>query len=1198
MFPSESVKLLHKLDSYFPNRTGVTYEVGNEKIASVSADGTIVALAKGTTVVSVEVTFDGESTFYSERVAITVKDPYTANSIYLMSYKGLGGEVVIPADRGFTTIYAYAFSNYEYVEKDLSAGDVIDKEDPYNIKQQFLGENTITKVVIPEGVTHINEYAFARLTALEEVVLPKSLINIGVGAFYGCEKLKKINLENVKFINESAFENCGLEEVKLDSINAIGNESFRNCKLNYVDLPKSSQSLGIKAFADNKALMSVTFKASKIKIGDSVFSGCTNLSSIKINAAVISSYAFSDCASLKEVALGKDVAIIGEFAFAGTSVEKFSFMTTSDHFELKQGGSFLYKKGTQELVLAAPMYAGEYVDGKVNVVNLPETTAISAGAFAGNNKIFRVIADKVTSVGAYAFANCTNLEYVSMNSLNTVANYAFTGTAIKATPNLENVEEIGHYAFASTKIQELKIASGVKIGDYAFAFNTSLESVEIGDNVTIGYSAFYCPIAEYTYDSLGYFRYDYYTPYYYDVLDEKGNVVETYTYYRYDYSVGASSSLSSLKLGANVDVGGFAFYGNVSLISIDLGDNAIIGDGAFYNVASLTSVDLSKAQRIGTYAFSGSKTQDFWIYEESLMYAYDMRVMNGELTAIDFMYSSFAPSIVSIDLTSATEIGEGAFANNTKLTNVVLGANIGEIIVDEEGVETIVPNKLPHGMFADCESLKAVVLPETITAIGDYAFYRTALESINLENVDSIGASAFISTALTSVTLKKDATLDTAAFAYCDKLETVNGLEGVAVIGESAFMGAALTEANLASVKEIGDFAFAMTPMTKVELGDKLTKLGENPFYATQIVTYGKTQDVIFNGASVGTEINENYEAGENGNVKVIDGVLYQVLPNGKLELVSYPTKREAGSYTVAEGTARISARAFSESSIHSVVLPSTLLAIGDKAFYACENLSSVIFLSYKAPILEEEYTTAYLTYENLPQTGYLAQYEGLGIAPYYMWNVTSSFNNFYYGANFVNYIGHIDNKLLMVRPANGQNYDTFIMSQYFGTMVQGNHAATEATLKVIAMIAALPDAINVTVADKEAIEAARAAYNSLPNEAQKSLVDITRLEEAETILNSYVVDPPVTDSSDSSVDSDASNSNGGVVIGIVAGVIALGAAAFFVMKKYSKKDNSESSESTENPEISDITENSENNESSDITENSDITESSENSEE
>ena len=126
----------------------------------------------------VNVLFDGQSTFYSGKISIEVKDPFTIQSIYLYSYKGLGGVVEIPKDRGITTIYNYAFSNYEFVEKDLEAGDVIDDEDPYLIKQHFLGDDTITKVIIPEGVTTISEYAFANLTALEEVVLPSTLNRI------------------------------------------------------------------------------------------------------------------------------------------------------------------------------------------------------------------------------------------------------------------------------------------------------------------------------------------------------------------------------------------------------------------------------------------------------------------------------------------------------------------------------------------------------------------------------------------------------------------------------------------------------------------------------------------------------------------------------------------------------------------------------------------------------------------------------------------------------------------------------------------------------------------------------------------------------------------------------------------------------------------------------------------------------------
>jgi hypothetical protein len=165
MFPSESVTLNYSLDSYFPDLTSVVFKVGNSCIATVSEDGTIVAQAEGKTIVTINVTYNGKTTLYSARVSITVKDPFTTNSIYLNSYKGLGGTVTIPSDRGITTIYAYAFSNYEYVEKDTSNGDVINDEDPLHIKQMYIGEDTITKVIIPEGVTEIQSYAFAKLTA-------------------------------------------------------------------------------------------------------------------------------------------------------------------------------------------------------------------------------------------------------------------------------------------------------------------------------------------------------------------------------------------------------------------------------------------------------------------------------------------------------------------------------------------------------------------------------------------------------------------------------------------------------------------------------------------------------------------------------------------------------------------------------------------------------------------------------------------------------------------------------------------------------------------------------------------------------------------------------------------------------------------------------------------------------------------------
>ena len=94
-------------------------------------------------------------------------------------YKGLGGEVTIPADKGITAIYQYAFSNYEYVPK--TEDDEISVEDPFYIKPWYIGEDTITKVIIPKGVTKIGKSAFLGCQKLDKIKLPEGLVSIEKG---------------------------------------------------------------------------------------------------------------------------------------------------------------------------------------------------------------------------------------------------------------------------------------------------------------------------------------------------------------------------------------------------------------------------------------------------------------------------------------------------------------------------------------------------------------------------------------------------------------------------------------------------------------------------------------------------------------------------------------------------------------------------------------------------------------------------------------------------------------------------------------------------------------------------------------------------------------------------------------------------------------------------------------------------------
>ena len=237
------------------------------------------------------------------------------------------------------------------------------------------------------------------------------------------------------------------------------------------------------------------------------------------------------------------------------------------------------------------------------------------------------------------------------------------------------------------------------------------------------------------------------------------------------------------------------------------------------------------------------------------------------------------------------------------------------------------------------------------------------------------------------------------------------------------------------------------------------------------------------------------------------------------------------------------------------------LKSIGDKAFYGCEELSMVVFKGYEAPILEEEYDTSYITMYNLPFTGSVQEFEGLGISKFYMWNATSNYNNFYFGANFVNHIGHISNKLVMVKPANGQNYNTFIFSQYFGTVVDGNNAAMAGTLNVISLINALPATENVKLTDEAAIVAARQAYDAIASIEQKALVlnydKLTKVEESLAYLLLREPTTPDTPPVDEKPIEQAGLPTYAIILIVIGSVIVVGGictGAWIVLKK--KKNN------------------------------------------
>ena len=1060
LYPSESVTLRYELDAYFPDATEVVFSSGNEEIVKVDANGTVTAVAEGLASISAKVMMDGKSTLYSVNVSVNVKEPFITSGPSLSNYFGAGdskNHVSFPSTLAITEIGQFAFSNYDYVAKDPS--DEISDEAPESMKMWFIGDSTIRSVEIPEGVTRIGPYAFANMTALEKIILPKSLETIDYGAFYGCTNLKVVEgIENVKFINQAAFQGCALTgEIKLDNAVAIADFAFSQCAgIQSVKLPATLQSLGQYAFGANSALKSVEIKAEKIKLGQYAFTNCSSLQSISINAAVIPTGAFNECTSLKTVTLGKDVSVIEEYAFRNAGIERFTLAEGNTAFKAVDGGKYLTNAQGTEIALVAPTLT-------IFTLNNSDIVSVGVGAFSGNVHLASVTIPSVTRVGDYAFSECEKLREVNLGDLTEIGAYAFENTGLD-TFRFRGDVKIGEYAFSRSKVTSITIGDGLTVPNGTFANCTRLNTVVIGDNVTVGRNAFYndqyhaesYKVVRKVYDSATGKQIEREMPVYYVVLD---------------------GSITSLTIGKNVTLEDGAFYGASNLESVTIGEGARIGDRAFYNCSSLKDIDLSGVISIGDYAFSGDVHYE---YADENYQSVDI-TDKGEYT-----YRYYAPALTEIDLASLERIGSYAFAMCKSLESVSLGDKL---------------TRIADCSFQYCDKLSSVNL-DKVTEVGNYAFAECALNFVSLDDVQIIGDYSFCYNAemLYVILRESNVVIGEGAFSYCDNLASISGEENAAYIGDYAFACTAITEIDLFNTRYLGTHAFYKDEPTKFDviLGQYIVDMGDNPFANCIVDPFSSTVTDSFLGED---HVKTVYTFDLNYSIKIIDGSIYRVVPNG-LELIAWMGDDVA---TVADDTVRISAMAFAGNEVRQVVLPSTVAAIGHKAFYGCNKLMFVSFASYEAPVLEEEYDNAYYeSMEHIPAIGDYEfkdyynnpiTYKGQGVIPFFMWNVTSLPCNFLYGANFIDYVGSVENKITMIRPSNGKYYDSFIWNQYFNFTVSGATSADEITLSAIETIKHLPtNTKEITLAHKGMVEAARAAYNKIVSDEQRALVSVDTL--------------------------------------------------------------------------------------------------------
>ncbi len=1107
MYPSESVALNYSLDSFYPNDTTVSFESSNDSIVKIDKSGVATAQAEGFASVTVKVLLDDKSTYYSETINVEVKDPYVTTGASLTHYYGNGGLVEIPKDLSLTQIGQFAFSNFEYIMK---TEEELAFDDAETSKAWFIGDNTITKVVIPEGVESIANYAFANLTALEEVVFPSTLESIDYGAFYGCTSLQKITFSgenNLKIINQNAFENCDLRDtLKLPAACVISDYAFAgNQKLKSVELGKNLYSIGQYAFAGCKKIKEVTIDAKKVKYGPYAFTGCETLKEFYVNSAVLPEGMFYECDDMKKVIIGADVNDIGVFAFRDTQISEFEIEKGNKNFKTGKK-DYILSADSKKLIAVSPLVEGEFtydnIDGK-------KVNQIAKGAFSHNQKITSVVMDKVTVVGEYGLASNKSLSSVSLDALKEIGDYAFFEASITTMPALDKKAKIGKYAFSFSKLTSVTIPDKMEIAEGTFSECVDLSTVVIGDDVKIGKYAF-------------------------SMDKDQAFKVEMYMngeqkLFRYVFS----SPLTSLTIGKNAVIGENAFSNAASLESVTLGEGAKLEKMAFYNTSSLKYIDLSKVKEIGDYAISGD------VYYACLDENMTIAAVNSNGY---YYYTYHGPKIESADISSTKTLGEYAFSYCRNLVDVKLSDDIKEI---------------KQYTFAGCDALKSINLGKVET-IGEYAFMECGLENVDVSATENIAKYAFVSNRLLNTVklCEKTAEIGEGAFSYCDPLATVENLNCVENIGDYAFAYTAITSADLTSAVEIGRNVFikeTITPFTVV-LGDDIEKIADNPFAMCKVEPFSATETQKVNGKEKEVKV---FDFEISDTVFVIDGSLYCMNEKG-MELITY-TGNNSQEVIVADDTVRITAYAFAGSDVVRVKMPFTTTAIGHKAFFDCNALDMVVFGSHTVPNFEEEFDPAYYgSFENIPGSGDFGTYtdydgnevqiNGLGIIPFFMWNATGEmYSNVFYGATFVDYVGKVENKLTMVRPVNGVGYDSFICNQYFDLTIDGPAAPDKVAVDAINAIKTIPE--RVSFDDKALVEAARTAYSKIATLEQQSLVNnYSDLVSAEQRIKAL---DPETQKQQELDDHVGKKSHAWLWFVIVAAIAAIVVAVVLLLKKF-----------------------------------------------
>lgn len=504
---------------------------------------------------------------------------------------------------------------------------------------------------------------------------------VGIGKAEGTTDLivpETYNGKPIVSIESYAFSDCdGLETVTVKSnVKSIGAGAFHNCfELNKVTLDDSVESIGAGAFNGCINLKQINLPNSLTSISSALFYNCVKLESITMPQSInaIGAYAFNKCSLLSSVTFSENIQSIGKYAFANCvkleEVELPELLKNIDSY------TFVNCTALESVTFADDLesissFAFSGCVALKNVELNEGLKSIGESAFDGCVELaITSLPSTVEFIDKYAFRNCTNvgtiegyIHYIGTWVVGYDSYLASVADPIKEITIKDEATGIASFAFSSCKTKKIIVGKGIdSICDCAFSgtiYVTAFNVDESNEN---------------------------YKDYQGCIYSKDGATLVA-------YPTGKTSSTFNYIVARGVtNIEPYALYYAAKITSINLifDDCEVesIGDYAFGMCAQLKTVELGKTiTSIGNYAFYNcNKIEKINVSEENPAYK---SVNNGLYTK-----------------------------DGTTLIVMATGSVLNEVLTVEEGTKIIAP-----AAFYNAKYLKAVVLPDSITTIGDIAF--------------------------------------------------------------------------------------------------------------------------------------------------------------------------------------------------------------------------------------------------------------------------------------------------------------------------------------------------------------------------------------------------------------------------------------------------------------------------------------------